>query len=76
MFTQPCFIRKNTPELRNKLKDIGYKYRGKTIIAELSCLYCNHGLFFECNQIPSRYDRIIDCGTNEDLFLAMVLEVQ
>lgn len=24
-FTQPCFIRMNTHELRNKLKDLGYK---------------------------------------------------
>jgi hypothetical protein len=25
-FTTPCFIRKNTPELRNKLEELGYKY--------------------------------------------------
>ena len=24
MFTQPCFIRKNTPELRKKLEELGY----------------------------------------------------
>ena len=24
MFTQSCFIRKNTPELRKKLEDLGY----------------------------------------------------
>ena len=24
-FIQPCFIRKNTPELRKKLEDLGYK---------------------------------------------------
>ena len=24
MFTQPCFIRKNTPELRKKLDELGY----------------------------------------------------
>lgn len=24
MFTTPCFIRKNTPELRNKLEELGY----------------------------------------------------
>ena len=23
-FTQPCFIKKNTPELRKKLKELGY----------------------------------------------------
>lgn len=25
MFTQPAFIRKNTPELRKKLENLGYK---------------------------------------------------
>lgn len=25
MFTTPCFIRKNTPELVEKLEDLGYK---------------------------------------------------
>lgn len=24
-FIQPCFIRKNTPELRKKLEELGYK---------------------------------------------------
>lgn len=24
-FTKACFIRKNTPELRNKLKELGYE---------------------------------------------------
>lgn len=24
-FTTPCFIRKNTPELRDKLRELGYK---------------------------------------------------
>jgi hypothetical protein len=23
-FTQPCFIRKNTPELKKKLEELGY----------------------------------------------------
>jgi hypothetical protein len=27
-FTTPCFIRKNTEELRKKLEDIGYKNAG------------------------------------------------
>ena len=28
MFTTPCFIKKNTPELRKKLEELGYKYNG------------------------------------------------
>ena len=28
-FIQPCFIKKNTPELRKKLEELGYKYYGR-----------------------------------------------
>ena len=31
-FTTPCFIRKNTEELRKKLEDIGYKTQVPQII--------------------------------------------
>lgn len=27
-FTTPCFIRKNTPELRKKLEELGYEILG------------------------------------------------
>ena len=29
-FIQPCFIEKNTPELRAKLVDLGYRYEKYT----------------------------------------------
>lgn len=29
-FTTPCFIKKNTEELRKKLEDIGYKNAGSS----------------------------------------------
>lgn len=29
MFTTPCFIKKNTPELRKKLEELGYTYNGR-----------------------------------------------
>ena len=74
-FTTQCFIRKNTANIRNRLKELGY--------------YCNpylgwHNLFtcvFGVNSVYSlddydtnglkEIDGLIDCGTNEELFLAI-----
>lgn len=70
-FTTPCFIRKNTANIRNRLKELGY--------------YCGwHNLFtcvFGINSVYSlddydtnglkEIDGLIDCGTNEELFLAI-----
>ena len=73
MFTQPCFIRKNTPELREKLEELGYKYNGRdTASWGASALYCFDGKYYEVYPAkPSRYHSIVDCGTNEELFLAL-----
>lgn len=77
MFTTPCFIRKNTPELREKLEKLGYK-------AALN----GHGEWFiPMDELPylETFPRsksymgrtgywntsVIDCGTNEELFLAL-----
>lgn len=72
-FTQPCFIRKNTPELRKKLEELGYKYNGRdTASWGASALYCFDGKYYEVYPAkPSRYHSIVDCGTNEELFLAL-----
>ena len=70
-FLQSCFIYKNTPELRQYLDKIGYKYGGKASKFEQLYLYCSLDKYFECNSFPARYHRIIDCGANEDLFLAL-----
>ena len=73
MFTQSCFIRKNTPELRNKLEELGYKYGGSdTKSWGSSALYCFDGKYYEVYPVkPSRYHRIEGCETNEELFLAL-----
>jgi hypothetical protein len=71
MFKQSCFIYKNTPELRQYLDKIGYKYGGKASKFEQPYLYCSLDKYFECNTFPARYHGIIDCGENEDLFLAL-----
>lgn len=71
MFKHSCFIYKNTPELRQYLDTIGYKYGGKASKFDQPYLYCSLDKYFECNSFPARYHRIIDCAENEDLFLAL-----
>lgn len=78
MFTQPCFIRKNTLELRNKLEELGYKDYGKLrFYGEPTIIYCDVNHFFtspfvlEGEQYRGKYDNFIDCGDNEELFLAL-----
>lgn len=80
MFTQSAFIRKNTPELREKLTELGYTL----------CICCNfpEGWLFvspsngahridEEEQpefladIKDRPNEMIDSGKNENLFLAL-----
>lgn len=88
-FTTPCFIRKNTPELRKKLEELGYLLlnsnnttldahnfdgrgnhktidEGNAIITSLGGYY---GVIYEIDNV-TKYGRI-DCGDNEDLFLAI-----
>jgi len=74
-FTQPCFIRRNTAELRKKLEELGYSdetTRGKS--HKSTCLslkwdcYWNFG---EADMVVADGSFGIDCGTNEELFLAL-----
>lgn len=65
-FTTPCFIRKNTEALRKKLEEVGYKMLSPI---EYDNLECSDNWV---NDIKSLNDcNGIDCGTNEDLFLAL-----
>ena len=84
MFTTPCFIRKNTPELRKKLEELGYKSFGSVKyewdtgwglstdnrLGEFES-FDNNGLenIIKCES-PD-YEDSIDCGTNEELFIAL-----
>lgn len=73
MFTTPCFIRKNTPELREKLDELGY-VPVLTTLTEDSILTFRSGFFSTHNLSNFPYpDKLngIDCGDNEDLFLAI-----
>lgn len=70
-FKQPCFIRKNTPELQKKLALLGYR---QNIFDENDgpWLAANYGLFIS---VYEGFQRLcptdIDCGTNEKMFLAI-----
>lgn len=88
-FTTPCFIRKNTPELRKKLEELGYNIlnsgnttldahnydgrgshksieEGRAIITSYWDLY---GVIYDIDTVTKKGR--IDCGTNEELFLAI-----
>ena len=88
-FTTPCFIRKNTQELRKKLEELGYKIlnsgnttldahnydgngshksieEGRAIITSYGNLY---GVIYDIDTVTKKGR--IDCGTNEELFLAI-----
>ena len=89
MFTQPCIIRKNTEELREKLKDLGlclmnsgnttldgHNYDGKGNhrsieegTAIITYLSPDYGVIYDVDSVALK--NRFDCGTNEDLFLAM-----
>lgn len=66
-FTQSCFIRKNTPELKKKLEELGYKMNLIYSPNEHN-LYIGSGVYSSANFIDNYY---LDCGTNEELFLAL-----
>lgn len=82
-FTTPCFIRKNTRELRRGLEELGYSHGKPKYYADDDNKYdfimCHNGKFFLLSQKnhvirnghPLKKYGSIDCGTNEELFLAV-----
>ena len=90
MFTTPCFIRKNTPELREKLEKLGYNICPCALFYDACWLDTNvdtvHGIGYSDETYPLPQEEqlkrflkeneiektpLIDCGTNEELFLAL-----
>lgn len=95
-FTTSCFIRKNTPELRQKLVELGHticrccEFEGAewlTVTCNPNCAFSVHGWGFWSEDAPFSFENrfnsflednekrempMIDCGINEDLFLALV----
>ena len=82
-FTTPCFIRKNTPELRKKLEKLGYKSRTISNNDKLCLATTANNVYAKYTIITNEmFDSVdphrtwncagrIDCGTNEELFLAI-----
>lgn len=67
-FTQSAFIRKNTPELIEKLLSLGYEKGNYSLnIPITSVCYGEINSFFDREPYPEG----IDCGKNENLFLAI-----
>ena len=85
-FTTPCFIRKNTQELRKKLEELGYFNNSPQWTNNCSIIwayqYPMKGFDTPNYVIADSFDipfdkhsalcgKFIDCGTNEELFLAI-----
>lgn len=78
-FTTPCFIKKNTPELRKKLEELGYKLNnGKWMGKYLAAFQIKETKEWRYVASPEwdlqnnpDIDASIDCGVNEELFLAI-----
>lgn len=87
MFTQPCFIRKNTKELIKELEELGYSKNSPSQTDKCSIIWCyqysnEKGFDTPCYVIANSFyipfdkdssfcGKFIDCGTNEELFLAI-----
>ena len=75
-FIQPCFIRKNTAELRRKLESLGYKKGAYPLPVGREDVYDRDIHLYE-NSYHFRDSTLygitnnIDCGTNEELFIAL-----
>ena len=82
MFTQKCFIRKNTPEIRKRLDEIGRAFiengHGEWRIhvdnnEYLFCgdeQFCDDRIYYYIGRVCKPIEGI-NCGTNEELFLAI-----
>lgn len=74
-FTTPCFICKNTTSIRNRLKELGYycnPYLGWHNL--FTCVFGINSVYslddYGKNGLKG-IDGLIDCGANEELFLAI-----
>ena len=70
-FIQPCFIRKNTPEIINRLKALGIPHNDFDD-CDRPWIAVNYGMWIS---VDEGYDRLfpdeIDCDDNEELFFAL-----
>ena len=73
-FKYKCFIRKINQELIDKLTELGYEdlYTGYIITCEVKTMLLTNGNGWYLSGFePRESDGYIDCGDNEDLFIAI-----
>ena len=73
MFTQACFIRKNTYDLRHSLNNMGKTNCTQRVFP---ILVSNYEIYYGVHDFEESIDNLmlngfIDCGTNEELFLSI-----
>ncbi len=71
MFTQKCFIRKNTSELVKKLEELGYKALFSASNGDGKYLYAFNGMFADGKYAYDKRAGFIDCNESEELFIAI-----
>lgn len=71
MFTQKCFIRKNTSELVKKLEELGYKALFSARNGYGVHLYCINGNVIGVDSWVDKGNDFIDCKESEELFIAI-----
>lgn len=79
MFTTKCFIRKNTPELRDKLEKLGYENSTDNVVgdaiatSQITSHYTtiSQKMYNDSNPHSTWSNNRIDCGDNEELFFAL-----
>ena len=77
MFTQKCFIRKNSKELQDKVYRLGHRYGTHLWECTFNTLLIANEEYFRCyddewgNADSLIMKGYIDCGTDEELFLAI-----
>lgn len=83
-FTTPCFIRKNTAELRKKLDNLGYHPSGisddeklciaTAVLGEYPSYTCITNEMFDTDNPHITWNCAgrVNCDINEDLFLTLV----
>ena len=86
VFIKPCFIRKNTPEIRKKLEELGYKpsypiFQYPEVFKHIAaCNFFGSKYYGVSDDEVSHHGEIkdaiknrgmIDCGDNEELFFAL-----
>ena len=72
-FIRSCYVRKNTPELRDKLKSLGLLMpKGNNNFDDFPALMVMNGIIYPAYLIkPTRFYNVPDCDTNEEAFVAI-----